>query len=148
MPYQEAAAGWWQDFVSASPARTAKVAIVRADGSPHVSPVWVVLNGEPGAEHVLFTTHRSSAKARALQREPRVSICWDDERPPFAFVTLLGTVELLDDLDQVRHWATVIGGRYMGVDRADEYGARNGVPGEFLVRVTPTRVIAKVAVAD
>ena len=148
MPYQEAPAGWWQSFVTASPARTAKVAVVRPDGSPHVSPVWVALDGDAGAEHVLFTSHESSVKTRALRRDPRISICWDDERPPFSFVTLLGTVELLDDLDQLRHWATVIGGRYMGADRADEYGARNGVPGEFLVRVTPTRVIAKVDIAD
>ena len=42
-----------------------------------------------------------------------------------------------DDLDDVRHWAGVIGGRYMGADRADEYGERNGVPGELLVRLTP-----------
>ena len=41
MPYTDAPPGWWQDFVSALPPRTAKLAIVRADGSPHVAPVWV-----------------------------------------------------------------------------------------------------------
>jgi hypothetical protein len=29
----------------------------------------------------------------------------------------------------------------MGADRAEEFGARNGTPGELLVRVTPTRVV-------
>ena len=35
-----------------------------------------------------------------------------------------------------------IGGRYMGADRAEEFGARNGVPGELIVRLTPTKVTA------
>jgi len=52
-----------------------------------------------------------------------------------------------DDLGQVRAATTRIGGRYMGADRAAEFGARNGVPGELLVRVTPARVIAQRAVS-
>jgi hypothetical protein len=40
-------------------------------------------------------------------------------------------------------WATLIGGRYMGADRAEEFGRRNGVPGELLVRVTPTKILAR-----
>jgi hypothetical protein len=35
----------------------------------------------------------------------------------------------------------------MGAGRAAEFGARNGVPGELLVRVTPARVIARRAVS-
>ena len=87
-------------------------------------------------------------KGRALQRDPRVSICVDDEAPPFAFVRVDGIAEVSDDLDEVRRWATVIGGRYMGSDRAEEFGRRNGVPGELLVRVRPTRMVGQGAVAD
>jgi hypothetical protein len=36
----------------------------------------------------------------------------------------------------------------MGADRADEYGDRNGVPGELLVRVTPTRYYGEADLAD
>jgi hypothetical protein len=42
----------------------------------------------------------------------------------------------------------VIGGRYMGDDRAEEYGARNGVPGELLVRLTPEKVLGVFDVAE
>ena len=35
----------------------------------------------------------------------------DDERPPFAYVKLTGSVEMSEDLDEVRRWATRIGGR-------------------------------------
>ena len=52
-----------------------------------------------------------------------------------------GAAALSSDLDALLHWATRIGGRYMGEDLAEAYGKRNGVPGELLVRVTPTRVI-------
>ncbi len=45
-------------------------------------------------------------------------------------------------------WAAVIGGRYMGADRAEEYGRRNGVAGEMLVRLRPTRIVSAADLAD
>lgn len=45
-------------------------------------------------------------------------------------------------------WATKLGGRYMGADRAEEYGKRNGVPGELVMRVRPSRILAQAAIAD
>jgi hypothetical protein len=71
-----------------------------------------------------------------------------DDRPPFSFVMVEGDATWTDDLAEVRSWAARIGGRYMGADRADEYGARNGVPGELLVRVTPTHVVSAADLAD
>ncbi len=130
--------GWWREFVLASPARTAKLAVVAKDGHPLVAPVWVALDGDD----VLFTTGKTTAKGRALARDQRVAMCFDDERPPFDFVLIHGTAVVSEELDEVRRWAAIIGARYMGDDRADEYGARNGVPGELLVRVTPTKIIA------
>jgi PPOX class probable F420-dependent enzyme len=148
MPTLAGAPDWWRGFVTALPARTAKIAVTRADGSPLVTPVWAALDGEGDATEVLFNTGANSGKGRALRVDPRVSLCWDDERPPFTFVTVLGTARLVDDLQQVRHWAGIIGGRYMGTDRTEEYRARNGVPGELLVRVAVTRVIAVRDIAE
>lgn len=124
--------------------RTAKVATVRANGLPHVKPVWFVLDGAD----VLFTTHESYVMTKHLRRDAHVSICVDDEMPPYGFVIVEGNVTLSSDLEQLVHWATIIGGRYMGADHADEFGKRNGVPGEFLVRVTPSKVIARAGIAD
>jgi len=124
--------------------RTAKVATVRRDGQPHVTPIWFVMDGD----ELVFTTGRSSVKGRALLRDGRICLCVDDERPPYAFVMIDGTVTLLDDLEQVRYWATRIGGRYMGEERAEEYGARNAVPGELVVRVRPTHVVTEAEVAS
>ncbi|HET6965913.1 MAG TPA: PPOX class F420-dependent oxidoreductase [Acidimicrobiales bacterium] len=144
MGYTDAPEGWWQEFVSAMPARTAKLAVVRADGSPHVAPVWVALDGED----VVFMTGSDTVKGRSILRDPRVSLCWDDERPPFSFVVVNGTATTSADPAQLLYWASRIGGRYMGSERADEYGRRNAVPPEMVVRVSPTQVVAKVNVAD
>jgi PPOX class probable F420-dependent enzyme len=133
----------WRDFVMEG-TRTGKLATVRADGRPHVTPVWFVVDGK----EFVFTTHETSLKGKALRRDPRLALLVDDENPPFAFVLIEGTAQLSDHLGELRRWATTIGGRYMGADRAEEYGARNGVPGELLVRVTPTKVTARSGVAD
>jgi PPOX class probable F420-dependent enzyme len=124
--------------------RTGKVATTRADGRPHVTPVWFTLEGD----EIVFTTHETSLKAKAIRRDPRVVMCVDDQTPPYSYVMVDGTATLSDDLDELRRVATAVGGRYMGADRADEFGARNAVPGELLVRVTPTRVVTRAAMAD
>jgi PPOX class probable F420-dependent enzyme len=123
--------------------RTAKVATTMRNGHPHVMPVWFVLDGTD----VVFTTGEGAMKARNLRRDPRIALVVDEDAPPFAFVHIRGDASISDDLDELLRFATAIGGRYMGADRADEFGRRNAVPGELLVRVTPTRVIAEADVA-
>ncbi len=124
--------------------RTGKLAVVRRDGAPHVTPVWFVVDGDD----LVLTTDKTSVKGHALQRDPRVSIAVDDEMPPFAFVQIGGTATLSEDPEELRHWATVIARRYMGDERAEAYGRRNGVPGELLVRVRPGKVLARKGIAD
>ena len=135
---------WWREFIAELPARTAKLATVLADGGPHVAPVWVALDGDD----LLFNTGADTVKGRALRRDPRVALAFDDERPPFSFVQVRGTASISEDPDELLRWATIIAGRYMGAGHADAYGRRNAVPGELLVRVTPTRVIAARDIAD
>ncbi|MFG2882760.1 PPOX class F420-dependent oxidoreductase [Streptomyces sp. NPDC048297] len=127
----------WRAFVSHG-TRTGKLATVRADGSPHLAPIWFLLDGDD----LVFNTGEKTVKGRNLTRDGRVALCVDDDRPPFSFVTLNGRARLSDDLAEVRHWATRIAARYMGDERAEEFGARNGVPGELLVRVTVDKVVA------
>jgi PPOX class probable F420-dependent enzyme len=135
--------------------RTGKLATTRADGRPHVTPIWFVLDipslspsqGSAG-DHVMWTTGETSLKAKAIRRDARVCMCVDDQAPPYSYVMVDGTATLSDDLEALRRWATIIGGRYMGAQRAEQFGARNAVPGELLVRVTPTRVVARADIAD
>lgn len=124
--------------------RTGKLGTVRKDGRPHVVPIWFDLDGET----IVFTTGNKSVKAENMKRDARVCICVDDETPPFAFVQIEGTADVSDNLDEMLHWATRIGGRYMGADQAEAFGKRNAVPGELLVRITPTKIIAWKDIAD
>ena len=125
--------------------RTGKLATVSADGSPHVAPIWFELDDDG---NLFFTTGASTVKGRNLRREPRLSLCVDDENPPFAHVVLFGVAEISEDRGELLRWATLVGGRCMGADHAEEFGRRNAVPEELLVRVTPNKVVALRNIAD
>jgi PPOX class probable F420-dependent enzyme len=118
--------------------RTGKLAYTSADGRPLVVPVWFVV--EDGT--LVFNTGKDTAKARALARDPRATLCADLEEPPYGFVQVQGTAELSEEPGELLRTATAIGARYMGEDRAEEFGKRNAVPGELVVRLRPTKVIA------
>ncbi|MFJ2188569.1 PPOX class F420-dependent oxidoreductase [Kitasatospora sp. NPDC087861] len=132
----------WRAFLTEG-TRTAKLATTRADGRPHVAPIWFLLDGD----ELVFNTGAATVKGRNLARDGRVMLCVDDDRPPFSYVLLQGTARLSEDLAEVRAWATRIAARYMGEDLAEQYGARNGVPGELLVRVKIEKVSAEHGVA-
>lgn len=134
---REMSAAERREFLSGR-ARTAKLATVRADGRPHVAPIWFDLEGET----LVFTTGEDTVKGRNMARDPRVSLCVDEEDPPFHFVLIEGTAELTAGDFDLLYWATRLGGRYMGAERAEEYGRRNAVEGELLVRVTPRKILA------
>ncbi|MEV0253389.1 PPOX class F420-dependent oxidoreductase [Streptomyces sp. NPDC050732] len=133
----------WRAFVSHG-TRTGKLSTVSADGSPHIAPIWFLLDGDD----LVFNTGKETVKGRNLARDGRVALCVDDDQPPFAFVVLQGRAELSEDIEQLQHWAARIGARYMGEDRAEEFGKRNGVPGELLVRVRIDKVLAYAGVSD
>jgi PPOX class probable F420-dependent enzyme len=124
--------------------RTGILAYVASDGRPLAAPVWFVVDGDALA----FNTGKDTAKGRALARDPRVVMCVDDDRPPFSFVQVQGIAEIGEDTQDVLDIATRTGGRYMGADRAEEFGRRNAVPGELVVRIKPTKVLKAFNVAD
>ena len=124
------------EFLSAG-TRTAMLGYLAADGRPLVAPVWFIVdNGE-----LVFNTGRDTSKGRALARDSRVVICVDDPHPPYSFVQVQGVAEISEDPQDVLDIATRTGGRYMGAERAEEFGRRNSVPGELVVRLRPTKVI-------
>lgn len=133
----------WRAFVTEG-TRTGKLATTRHDGRPHVVPIWFVLDGDD----MVFNTAADSVKGRWITGDGWLSLCVDEEVAPFAFVHLRGRATYSEDLEEMRRFATLIGGRYMGAERAQEFGQRNAVAGELLVRLTPERVIAESGVAD
>ncbi|MFA7763534.1 PPOX class F420-dependent oxidoreductase [Streptomyces sp. NPDC048723] len=136
----------WRAFVSHS-TRTGKLSTVREDGSPHIAPIWFVLDGDS----FVFNTGKDTVKGRNLARDGRVALCVDDDRPPFSFVVLQGRAEIsgyTEDADELLTWATRIGARYMGEEQAESFGRRNAVPTELLVRVPIDKVIALAGIAE
>jgi PPOX class probable F420-dependent enzyme len=117
--------------------RTGKLSYTSASGQPLVAPVWFIVDGDD----VVFNTGKDTAKGRALARDPRTAICVDLERPPYAFVQVQGVAELSEEPPELVRTATAIAARYMGPERAEEFGQRNGVPGELVVRIRPHKVL-------
>ncbi len=124
--------------------RTGMLGYVAADGRPLVAPVWFVVDDG----QLVFNTGRGTSKGRALARDPRVVICVDDPHPPYSFVQVQGVAAVSDHPREVLEVATRAGARYMGAERADEFGRRNAVPGELVVRVRPTKVITGFDISD
>jgi hypothetical protein len=124
--------------------RTGSVATTRNDGRPHVAPVWFVLDGDV----VVFMTGEDTVKGKTLRRAGQAAICVDDQAPPFSFVTISGRVEIVRDDDEKLRWSIALARRYMGDDLAEEFGRRNAVPTELLVRLPPDNVVALRGIAD
>ncbi|WP_280261590.1 PPOX class F420-dependent oxidoreductase [Nocardia wallacei] len=117
--------------------RTGKLAFVATDGRPVINPVWFILEGD----ELVFNTGKNTAKGKAIARDPRLALCVDLDAPPYAYLQVQGTATVSEDLDELVRTATAIAARYMGADRAEEFGKRNGVPGELVVRLRPTKIL-------
>ncbi len=123
---------------------TGKLATVRRDGRPHIAPIWFVLDND---DNIIFTTWNESLKAKNIHHNPNVSMCVDDQAPPFSFVIVEGVAEIVGEPNDILEWATRIAARYMGEKNAEIYGKRNSIKGELLLRIRPTKIIAQQDVA-
>lgn len=123
--------------------RTGKFAYLSAAGRPLVAPIWYIVEDED----LIFNTGNDTVKGQYLARDRRVCICVDLEEEPYGFVQVQGQAELSDDPNELLRTATAIAARYVGPDRAQEFGQRNGVPGELVVRVRPNKVLANFTIS-
>jgi PPOX class probable F420-dependent enzyme len=97
--------------------RHAIAAVIGADGVPRLSPIWFLYEDE----RLYFTTLLTSAKYRALRRDPRISLCIDAGHPDARAVCIRGRVQLIDDSSDEYddlHWRIVR--RYYESDREAE----------------------------
>ncbi len=137
-----------RDFM-ATGSRTGKLCTVRANGTPHVAPVWFAFDDNNG--DLVFLSQEGSLKARNLLRQPVVSVLVDMEEMPFAWARLDGVATTRtydDDPADMLLWARSTCERYVGSESADAFARRNAVPGELLVRVSPTRLVGQFGVAE
>jgi PPOX class probable F420-dependent enzyme len=132
-----------KDFMLDAP-RTGHVATVRADGRPHVAPVWLTVDGDD----VVFATASASVKGRNILRSGFASVSVDDSAPPFSYVVVEGPVTIVDDMNQVRHWARAIAARYMSDAWAKAYVEHDGFPDDIICRLTPSQMTGHAALAE
>ena len=128
----------WRAFIMQG-SRTGKLATVQDDDRPHVVPIWFILD-DAG---LLFMTGEDTVKAGNIRRDPRIAICVDDQTFPYSYVTIEGIAEILEPTaDRFLEIATEIARRYVGPEQAAEYGKRNAVPGELLIRVKAAKILS------
>lgn len=130
---------------------TGKLGTIDKQGNPHVVPIWYVLNGETRNNNVgdiYFTTGVNSTKAKNIRRNSAVSLCVDDQEPPFSFVFLRGKAKIFPYVEkETISWATKIAARYVSRKKAAIYGKTNGGEGTVLVRMRPKKIIAEKDIA-
>ena len=120
---------------------TGKLGTINKNGTPHVVPIWYTLDDK---DNIIFNTGKNSVKAKNIQRDNRVRLCVDDQIPLFSFVTIDGIAEIINNKPiEIFKWAKIIASRYMGSDKAEEYGKRNSSEGELLLKIKPTKVIGQ-----
>jgi PPOX class probable F420-dependent enzyme len=103
------------------------------DRVPLAAPVWY--DYQPGGL-VSVITARGSRKGVALAAAGRMSLCAQDENPPYRYVTVEGPVEI-EELDPADRLA--MARRYLGAEGGDQYVASNPDPaGEnVMIRMHP-----------
>lgn len=130
---------------------TGKLATVSKDGSPHVVPIWFILDNE---DNIIFETFDTSVKGKNILRDSRVSLSVDDQKFPYSFVTIFGRAEILKSYDnkegsnEFLQWAKEISARYVGQKKADVYAKRNSSEGAVLFRIIPKKIIAEKNIAN
>ena len=109
------------------------LATLNRDGSPHVTPMWVDLEGD----RVMFNTAVGRVKEENLRRDPRVSLSHLDTENPYDRVEIRGRVVEFVEGDEAEAAMDRLAKKYVGTER---YEWR--IPGERRIKflVEPTRV--------
>jgi PPOX class probable F420-dependent enzyme len=108
-----------QEFLDV-PGVLMRVAVVREDGSPLVTPIWFLHEDDA----IYFTPRERSEWFECLRRDPRVALCIDEQPLPYRKVVVEGKAELVHDVGEDDVWRDQyrrIAGRYVPPDAAEDY---------------------------
>ncbi len=104
-------------------ARFAVLATVNANGSPQQTVMWYELRGDT----IVMNTRRGRKKDRNLIRDPRASLCIEDG---FRYVTLEGTIEMVDDPATAQADIAALARRYHDAAKAEQMAREVFAPQE------------------
>jgi PPOX class probable F420-dependent enzyme len=102
-----------------------------AGSGPIATPVWYSYS--PGGP-VIVTTGGTSRKAQAIAAAGRISLCAQDETPPYKYVTVEGPA-VIEPADMTERIA--IARRYLGLAGGDAFIAANPDADDVAIRMTP-----------
>ena len=84
---------------------------------PLTTPVWYAY--EPGGD-VQFATERASRKGKLLEEGVRISLCVQEEAPPYKYASVEGSIIRIEPSDAERH-ERALAHRYLGPEAGDRY---------------------------
>lgn len=97
-----------------------RIACVRPDGSPLVTPIWFIFHDQS----ICFTPRAQSEWFGCLKHDPRVALCIDDQALPYRKMIIEGRAELLHDVGEDAAWRDLyraIARRYVPEEAAEAY---------------------------
>ncbi|MEM9622222.1 MAG: pyridoxamine 5'-phosphate oxidase family protein [Pseudomonadota bacterium] len=109
-----------RDEFLAEPGVLMRIAVVREDGRPLVTPIWFLYEDEA----IYFTPRDKSEWFACLRRDPRVALCIDEQPLPYRKVLVEGEAELVHDVGEDDVWRDRyrrIAGRYVDPEGAEAY---------------------------
>ncbi len=112
------------------------LATIDEDGLPHQTVVWY----EARDGYILMNTAHGRAKERHLRRDPRASLCVEDE---YRYVTIAGPVELDDDQPTAQADIARLAHRYQAPAAAERNIQRFRRQQRVTLRLRIARVIAE-----
>ncbi|QRP49607.1 PPOX class F420-dependent oxidoreductase [Amycolatopsis sp. FDAARGOS 1241] len=123
--------------------RSAVLATVRADGRPHAVPVWYA----PDGADLVVNISQDTVKGRAIAASGQVALVVQEDAPPYTFVTVDGTAEIVTDPTRVRAGSELIARRYLPAEAVDGFVGYATAPGKVLVVIHPAHTVGVDAVA-
>lgn len=110
------------------------LATLNADGSPHISPVWIDVDDE----HILINTAEGRKKLRNVRRDPRVAMEVHEQENPYSILSLNGEVVAITP-DGADEHIDELSLRYLGKDK---YPFAQVEEERIILKIRPTKVIA------
>ena len=121
------------------------VTTMREDNTPHVTPVWHLVDGDPstgsGQAEVVIAVARETVKARNVRGNPQVALCIAANQRPQPWVLINGTARLSEE--RVEEIVRTVSFHYLGEEEGGPYVEEILQMIDFVImRITPDRIIA------
>ena len=110
----------------------ASFATLMKDGSPHVAPTWVDLDGNT----ILINTAGGRVKEKNIRRDNRIALSIYDQENPYHMVAIRGRVSDLTEIGAEEH-IDKMAKKYFGLDK---YPRRSEDEKRIILKIQPEKI--------